>query len=46
MTPGARLNRPLGNPLSLHKRQLDPLETPAEALGFCHGHSELERLIL
>jgi hypothetical protein len=46
MTPDAQLNRPLGSPLSLHKRQVDPLDTLAEAFGFCHRHSELERLIL
>jgi hypothetical protein len=39
-------NRPLGSPLSLHKRQFDPLDTPAEVFVFCHRHSELERLIL
>jgi hypothetical protein len=46
MTPDAHLNRPLGSPLSLHKRQVDPLDTSVEAVEFCHKHSELVRLIL
>jgi hypothetical protein len=40
------LNRPLGSPLALHKRQIYPRDTLAEAFGIEHGHSELERLIL
>jgi len=46
MTPDAHLNRPLGSPVSLHKRQVDPLDTSVEAVEFCHRHSELVRLIL
>jgi hypothetical protein len=46
VTSDAYLNRPLGSPLALHKRQLDPLDTLTEAVEFCHRHSELVRLIL
>ena len=46
MTPDAHLNRPLGSPLSLHKRQVNPCDTFAEAFDFGHRHSEVERLIL
>jgi len=46
MTSDAHLNRPLGSPLALHKRQVDPLDTSVEAVKFCHKHSEIERLIL
>ena len=46
MTPDAHLNRPLGSPLSLHKRQVDPLDTSVEAVEFCHKRSERVRLIL
>jgi len=46
MTPDTYLNRPLGSPLALHKRQVDPLDTFAEAVEFWHRHSELVRLIL
>ena len=45
MTPDDHLNRSLGSPLSLHQRQVDPLDTPTQAFGFCHRHSELVRLI-
>ena len=30
MTSDAQLNRPLGSPLALHKRQVDLLDTSAE----------------
>jgi len=46
MTPDANLNRPLGSPRSLHKRQVDPVDTSSEAVKFGHKHSELVRLIL
>ena len=46
MTPDAHLNRPLGSPLTLQKRQVDPLDTSSEAVEFGHKHSELVRLIL
>ncbi len=46
MTPDAQLNRPLGSPLSLHKRQVDLLDTSVETVELCHKHSELVRLIL
>jgi len=42
----AYLDRPLGSPISLHKRQAYPRDTLAEAVDFCHRHSELVRLIL
>jgi len=46
MAPDTNLNRPLGSPLSLHKRQVDPLDTSTEAFDFGHRLSEVERLIL
>jgi len=46
MTPDAHVNRPLGSPLALHNRQVDPLDTSVEAVEFCQRHSELVRLIL
>jgi hypothetical protein len=45
MTPDAHLNRPAGCPLALHKRHVDPLDTTAEAAGFGHGLSDIDRLI-
>jgi len=42
----AYLNRLLGSPLALHKRQVDPLDTRTEAFDFGHRHSEPERLTL
>ena len=46
MTPDAHSNRPLGSPLALHKRQVDPLDTLTEAFDFGHRYSEVKRLIL
>ena len=46
MTPDTHLNRPFGSPRSLHKRQVDQLDTSTEAVEFGHRHSELVRLIL
>ena len=46
MTPDAYLNRPVGSPPTLHKRQVDPLDTSVEAAEFCHRHLEFVRLIL
>ncbi len=46
MTPDTHLNLPLESPSSLHKRQVDPLETSTETVEFWHRHSELVRLIL
>jgi hypothetical protein len=46
MTPDARFNRPLGSPTAFHKRQMYSRDTLAEAFGFGHRHSEIERLIL
>ena len=46
MTPDIHLDRPLGSPLALHKRQVDPLDTSTETVEFWHRHSELVRLIL
>ena len=46
MTPGPYFNRPARCPIPLHKRQVDPRDTFAEAFDFGHRHSEVERLIL
>jgi len=46
MTSDAHLNRPLGSPPTLHKRQIYPRDTLAEAFDLGHRHSENERLIL
>ena len=46
MTSDTHLNRPLGSPSSLHKRQVYPLDTAFEAIEFWHRHSKLVRLIL
>ena len=46
MTPDAHVNRPLGSPPPLHKRQFDTLDTSTEAFDFGHRHPELGRLIL
>jgi hypothetical protein len=46
MTPDAHLNRPPGSPLALHKRQVDPFDTPVEAVDFGQRHSEVDRFIL
>jgi len=46
MTADPYFNRPARRSISLHKRQVDPRDTFAEALGFGHRHSEVERLIL
>jgi hypothetical protein len=46
MTADPYFNRPSRRSISLHKRQVDPRGTFAEALGFGHRHSEVERLIL
>ena len=46
MTPDVHLNRSLGSPLALHKRQVDPLDTLIEAFDFGHRHSEVKRFIL
>jgi hypothetical protein len=43
--PDAYLNCPPGSPISLHKRQVDPLNTLAEAFGFGHRHPKVDRLI-
>jgi hypothetical protein len=40
------LNRPLGSPLALHKRQIYPRDGIAEAFVIKQGLSENERLIL
>ena len=45
MILNAHLNRPLGSPSSLHKRQVNSLDTFIEAVEFCHKHSEIVRLI-
>jgi len=34
MTPDARVNRPVGSPPAVHKRQVDSLDTLAEAVDF------------
>jgi len=46
MTPDAYFNRSLGSPPALHKRQIYPRDTLAEAFYLGYGHSENERLIL
>ena len=46
MIPNAYLNRTPRSSLALHKRQIYPRDTTAEAFGIEHGHSENERLIL
>jgi hypothetical protein len=43
---GTHFNRPAVSPIALHKRQVDPVESVAEAFEFGHEHFELERLIL
>ena len=45
MTLDAHLNRLLGSPPPLHKRQVDPLNTSTEAFDFGHRYFELECLI-
>jgi len=39
-------NHPSPSSISLHKRQVDPHDSFAEAVEFWHRHSELVRLIL
>jgi len=39
-------NRTLRRPISLHKQQIDPRNTFAEAVDLRHRHSEVEYLIL
>jgi hypothetical protein len=46
VTSDADVNRPLGSPLALYKRQIYPGDTFAEAFEIEHGHSDIERLIL
>ncbi|CDK40366.1 hypothetical protein BN903_52 [Halorubrum sp. AJ67] len=46
MTADSYFNRPARSSISLHKRQVDPRGTFAEAVEICHRHSELVRLIL
>ena len=46
MTADPYFNRPARRSIPLHKRQVNPRDTFAEALGFGHRHSEVERLIL
>jgi hypothetical protein len=45
MTANFLFNRPAWSPISLHKRQVDPRDTFAEAFDFGHKHSEVEHLI-
>jgi hypothetical protein len=46
MTPDAYLNRSLGSPPALQKRQIYLRDSIAEAFDLEHGHSENERRIL
>ena len=46
MTADPYFNRPAWSSISLHKRQVDPRGTFAEAVEFWHRHSEIVRLIL
>ncbi|CDK40343.1 hypothetical protein BN903_29 [Halorubrum sp. AJ67] len=46
MTADPYFNRLSRRPISLHKRQVNPRDTFAEALDLRHRHSEVERLIL
>jgi len=43
---GSLLQSPARRSISLHKRQVNPRDTFAEAVEFCHRHSELVRPIL
>jgi len=45
MIPGVDLTRPAGCPLTLHKRQGDPVDTSLDAVDSEHRHSEINRLI-
>lgn len=46
MMPDTHFNRPVRGLISLHNRQVNPVDSVAEAVEFVHGQFELERLIL
>ena len=45
MQLNTHFNQLAEGPLALHKRHIDPVRTPVEAVDFGHGHSEIDRLI-